>query len=213
MSEQRWLSLDGICSRLGMVKSHVLWLAEHDHLAVIWGRQGRRRKDARFLDPTPEYVAKLKRAEALYGRTYPLPIDIDLIPLLSLREVAEIMGWTLKATRHRQTSKMLPPHVKVGGYYLYTAADVRQMLWKRCGRKLARQRAPFLIPEMVEWFLRRQAEMNGLIPTDAEFMEDDRTKKRLAYILKLPLEQQQAATRDLLEKMGMVKRIVSTLQS
>lgn len=209
---QRWLSLDGICTTLTISKPHALWMAKQGILAVIWGKASRRKIDARFLDPTPEYAEKLKLCEALYGRLHPLPIDIDLTPLLSLREIAEITGLELTTLRTMQGTRRLDGGIKVGNYLLYPSSVVRELLWKRTDRKgVTKQRAPFLLEELIRYFMDNQAALAEGVPTDAQLAADDLMQKKIVHMLKLPSPQREAALREFWMKVEMAKQVASAL--
>jgi len=207
--EQRWLSLDGICTRLNISKDHALWLAKKGYLSVIWGNKTNKYTAARFLDPTPEYAEKLKFCEAVYGRTFSLPIDIPTTALLTIREVALIMNWKLVYARHYLYEKKIPA-IKVGRYHLYSVETVRDLLWRRQGRKLSKQRSPFLIQNLIDFFLKYQAEEAEEVPTDIQFAEDDLLQRKLIRLSKM---KDPAALRDFLEKVALAKKVSSSLKT
>jgi hypothetical protein len=208
MTDQHWLSLEGICGVLNITRKHALWLAKNGHLAFL---PGRTRAEARYLDPTPEYKEKLKRCEAFYGRTHPLPIELDMAPLLSLREIAEIMGWTLHGTRTRAATGRIKGGVRVGAYILYPTSVVRDLLWRRRGRKMAKQRAPFLIQELIDFFLARSAEAAEGVPLDVEFAGDDLLQKKLERLARMPHAEREVAMREFYQKVALAKTVAAAL--
>lgn len=209
---QRWLSLDGICTTLNVSKDHALWLAKSGFLEVIWGSNKMRRYvDARFLDPTPAYAERLKIGEALYGRLFPIPHDLDLCGLLTIREVAEIMGWSLRYAR-KYAWKYKLPSVRAGRYDLYSPSVVRDLLWRRGGRRLSKQKAPFLVTEMIEWFLRSTAQVEADLPTDAQLAQDEVMQRKLARMMKLPSPDRERALAEFLEKTEMAKQLLAVLR-
>ena len=116
-SNQRWLSLTGICTCLEITETHALRLAKQGFLVVLG--KTTIKKDMRFLEPTAEYANKLKLGEALYGRLFPIPRDLDLTGLFTFKEVAEILGWSRSYTRlYLHENKVLK--VKVGKYSFYS---------------------------------------------------------------------------------------------
>jgi len=206
--EQRWLSLDGICTTLGMSKEQIKYLVSIGALVSLKGKSNMG-SNARYLDPTPEYAEKLKFGEALYGRLHPVPIDIPTTALLTIREVALIMNWKLVYARHYLYEKKIPA-IKVGRYHLYSVETVRDLLWRRQGRKLSKQRSPFLIQNLIDFFLKYQAEEAEEVPTDIQFAEDDLLQRKLVRLSKM---KDPSALRDFLEKINLTKKIVSLLRN
>lgn len=204
-SQQRWLSLDGICTQLGMTKRQVTFLVTKGTLVAL-GTGPKRR----YLDPTPEYAAKLRLGETLYDVTRPLPKDLELLGLLTVREVAAIMGWTLRYAQTYLWTRKKTPSIKVGVHRLYSIAVVRNLLWKREGRKQAYQKAPFLITHLIDWFLRYQQHYEEAVPTDVQFHEDDLMMRKIAHLMKFEVPRRDNAMRELWAKVELAKR-ASTL--
>lgn len=209
-SNQRWLTLNGIATLLSVSEDHAVWLAKQGYLVVIWGDKSKKIKTARFLEPTPEYIDKLRLAEALYGRLHPLPKDITLAGLLTTNEIAQIMGWSDRYAQKFLLAKKLP-NIKVGQYRLYTIATVRDMLWRKEGRKEAGRRAPFLIQDLVRFFLAHAAAEAEDIPTDAAFYEDEAVQRKLARIARMPSPGRELAMKDLWEKVALAKTVAASL--
>ena len=219
MSEQRWLSLDGICDTLGITCSHALWLARKGILAYIPSNMGN--KNVRFLDPTPEYAQKLILAEAIYGRLFPIPKDLELAGLLTSREISVIMGWTIEYTKiYLWRNKV--PFISVGRrkgnrdggavHKLYSVRTIRDILWKRQGRKEAakgRNRV-FLLKELLAFFGKYQTAENEEVPTDEMFREDDLLMRKLTRLLR---SKDPKALRDFYDKLAVAKEVVKRLSA
>jgi len=216
MSEVRWLSMSGICSLLSTTPDHIWWLVKNGYLESIPGKAPKQRTDARFLDPSPAYADKLRTTEMIYRRRFPLPSDMDIDSkcIFTRSEVALLMGWTQPyAEKYLMQNKI--PHVKIGtartgGLCLYSAKTIRQMLWKKQGRSLTAQRAPFLIPELVELFRKKPAEDDS--PTDSQILEDERLQKKLSRLLKLPAKEKEAAIRAFWSKVQVAKDVAALLK-
>jgi hypothetical protein len=208
---QRWLSLTGICTTLGIGHEHAKWMAKQGFLTVMWGDRRKTFTQARYLDPTPEYAAKLKLGEALYGRLHPIPYDLDMKAMLTTREVAEIMGWTMKYAKQYLWKKDVPS-VKVGQHQLYSILTVRKLLWKRNGRSasLSKQKSPFLIRELIEFFLKTTAADEQEVPTDAQFAEDELMQRKLTRMAKLKSPERELAMKQFMDKMELAKSLVSS---
>lgn len=198
---QRWLSLSGICTTLGMTQGQVKHLVKTKAL-VTFGVG----KDKRYLDPTPEYAERLKLGEALYGRLYPLPFDINLSALLTLREMAQVLGLSLHYVE-KMVYRDKIPSIKVGKYNLYTVETVRDLLWRRKGRKLHKQLAPFLIPELIAWFQKETAAAEEEVPTDTEFGDDRLLQRKLTRMAKMRSPWRELAFKDFYEKVALVKQV------
>jgi hypothetical protein len=220
MSEQRWLSLDGLCTILKMNRKQVLWLAKQGFIPVIWGRGRRKIRDARFLDPTPEYAQKLILGEAAYGRMFPVPKTLALTGLLSVAEVAEIMGWTVKYAQYFLIYRYKVPSIKlgekrskgsnVGLCNLYTVQAIRNVLWKRGGRKHGQYRGPFLLEDLIKFFRSYYAKECEEVPTDAQFAEDDLLQRKLARLVEMD---NPAAMQSFYDKVALAKKVVELLKS
>ena len=205
MTEQRWLSLTGICTTLQMTEWNIKTLVKQGVLVKIGTS-----KDTRYLDPTPEYAEKLKLGEALYGRLYPIPFDLSTTALISTRELAEILGWKLKYARQYVWREDVP-HIRVGLYDLYTVATVRDLLWKRQGRKFAGRRSPFLIPQLIDFFMRQLARENEEVPTDEQFAQDDLIERKLVRMSKLKSPDKEAAFADFYRKVELSRQVAAAM--
>jgi hypothetical protein len=214
-----WLTLEGICDVLHTDERHVTWLAKNGYIEVLWG-PGRTRKGARFLDPTPEYAERLRKSELLYGRRQPLPEDFDLpnSPIFTARELGEIMGWDYERTQRflykkRKTIKAVPLGRHATAIRLFSAATIRDLIWTRNDRSQSKQRAPFLVKEILEWFLRFRQREEQEVPTDTEFQEDDLLQRKLTRLMKMPSPQREAAIQEFLEKVDLAKSFVQAKEA
>lgn len=208
-NQQRWLSLEGICTSLQVSRVHAVWLAKQGFLVVIWGSKDKKIKTARFLDPTPEYADKLKLAEAMYGRLYPLPKDINLAAMLNVGEVAQIIGWTYQYAQKYLVQEKVPC-TKIGMYNMYSVAAVRDLLWAREGRKRARKRAPILLSQLIQFFKAQYAKEGDAVPTDDEFAADDLLQRKLERMAKLPPAERAEAMREFYQKVALAKQVAIT---
>ena len=207
---QRWLSLIGICNTLQTNPKHIQWLVKQGFLEYIPDRSNKN-QGSRYLDPTPQYADRLRLAEVIYRRRFPLPadIDIDSKAIFTSAELAVLMGWTPNYTdKFLFTHK--PPCVKIGGgktggLRLFSAKTIRELIWRRKGRKVSAQKSPFLISELLEFFQKRMADDD--VPTDAQFADDERLQKKLTRLLKMPSPQREEALREFLAKVELAKEI------
>jgi hypothetical protein len=209
MDDSQWLTLSGICSRLSLTPRNIRYLVRHGYIGEM--KSGPSRSDSRYLDPTPEYAAKLRLGETLYKRNFPLPEDLDLAPLLTLREIAAIMGWTMKGVRNKNDRGRLGKGVKVGQYRLYSVQVVRDLLWQRRGRRHSKQRDPFLLDELIQFFWKYYEQESSEVPTDLEFSQDEKLQRKLKRMMRMPAAERDAAMRQLLERMGVARVAAAAL--
>ena len=203
-SEQTWLSLSGLCDKLRLPPYTVRQLAKKGCLAVI-GKQGT--TQARYLDPTPEYVEQLRLGAILHQRHFPVPAGLSEKALLTNSECGAILGMSLKMMNRYLTRHHIPS-IKVSKVlFLYSPAVVREALLKRTKGVLNRQKSPFLIAELVELFRARLSAEVSLIPSDKEFAADERLQQRLSMIV---TESQKA---DFAQKVKLASEIVQILES
>jgi hypothetical protein len=203
---QRWLNLNAICERLQTTPPHIQFLVKNGFLESI---PGTKKQGARYLDPTDKYAERLRVTEIIYARKNPVTLEGDISEkaLFTKNEIAAITGWS-----HLYTVKYLHQHkvpaIKCGnqktGLCLYTAKTVREILWRRSGRRLSPQRAPFLIEELVAFF-RKMPEDD--IPTDVQLEQDDRLRKKMERMLKLPSPQKEQALQDLMAKTVLARQV------
>jgi hypothetical protein len=206
---QRWLSLNGICTTLNLRPLQVKLLYKQKYLVRI----GKRPDEYRYLDPTPEYAERLRLAAVLLSKNDEVPIDLPLAFLLTTREIAEIMGWTLKGAQNYLERKPIPNHKCKNRVRLYPISAVRDMIWRRGGRKLSKQKSPFLIPELIACAQRIIETDTALIPTDEQFKSDEELQRKMKWIMRQSSPSREIMMADLLEKMELAKRVVSLLQS
>ena len=156
MSEQRWLTLDMLCTVLRLQAAHIKTLAKKGFLVSIGGKGA---VPTRYLEPTEEYKEQLRIAALLHMRAYPISTGITEKCLFTAGEIGAIIG-----KDSYQTSQWLGKKKKIPSYrinktlHLYTVKDVRDLLLRRAGRVNSRQRAPFLIPQIVEYLRSSHAE-------------------------------------------------------
>ena len=202
----QWLSLTGIASLLQTTPDHIRWLVSNGYLEMIPGKN-KSFENARFLDPTPQYAERLRLGEMIYQRRNPIEIDLSEKAIFTKAEVAAILGWSEKYA-HLYLHQKKTPHVKIGPRLrLYTAKTVRDLLWRRTGRTTSKQRAPFLVTSLIDWFHRQnEAAMDG-VPTDLQFAEDDALQKKLERVLTMPSPEKESALRELLIKTDIAKQV------
>jgi hypothetical protein len=155
----------------------------------------------------------------IYRRRVKLPDELgaDAKAIFTVAEIAEILGWTLGYTRKFVALKKLPC-VKIGGgrrggIKLYSAKTVRELAWRRSGRSVSAQRAPFLIPELVELFLKSQSELDAIIPADGEFSDDDLLAKKMRRLSKARIDKREAMLADFMERYRDVAALVETVRN
>ena len=204
MSEQRWLSLDMLATTLRLPKAIIRGLVKKGCLVRIKTAAG-----DRYLDPTPEYAAQLKIASVIHQKLYTIPEGVTEKALLTTAEVGEILGMTPKnaqnwLTRHKPQSFKIRARLR-----LYTVAGIRECLWRREGRYLSKQKAPFLIPELVAFFRKHYAEETALIPTDKEFRQDEILQRKLERLAQMG----ESAQMDFAAKVELARKIVQILES
>ena len=206
---QRWLSLTGISTVLNLTGTQIKLL----HKQRLLVRIGKRPEDYRYLDPTPEYAERLRLAAVMLSKNSQVNIDLPMTFLLTAREVAEIMGWSLIHARHFLQDNKVPCWKGKNRAALYSVSTVRDLLFKRQGRKLSKQRDPFLLSDILNYFRRFQAEEESIVPTDAAFAEDEDLQKKIAWLMKQPSPQREVMLADFIEKLELAKQVVQTLES
>jgi hypothetical protein len=168
----------------------------------------------RWLNPTEEYRERLRLAAVLHSRALFVPQDVAELGLLSMREVAVILGWSLRYTQvfmqqHPEVQRFRPN----SQLSLFSIMTVRELLWKRQGLRMAMQKSPFLVPELIELFQREHAEETELIPTDAEHEADEKIMRKLESIVRRSEADQRAAKGDFARKAELARKIVQILES
>jgi len=168
---------------------------------------------ARYLDPTPEYAERLRLGQILHGKILDIPVDLDMKALLSLREVAIVMGITLKyASKLVYAKKQLKP-MKVGRLNLFLIEDVRDLMWRRGDRELSKQVSPFLITDLVDWFLKETRELEEVIPDDDAVLEDRQIRKKLVALSKKPSPLREMAIKEFMEQVRLAKTVAAALKT
>jgi hypothetical protein len=203
---QRWLSLSGISTVLNLTPTQIKTL----HKQRLLVRIGKNPSEYRYLDPTPEYAERLRLAAVMLSKNSQVNIDLPMTFLLTIREVAEIMGWSLTHARHFLDDSKAPCWKAKNRAKLYSVSTVRDLLFKRQGRKLSKQRDPFLLSDLINYFRRFQVEEEAIVPTDAEFAEDAELQKKIVWMMKQPSPQREAMLADFLEKVELAKQVVTT---
>jgi hypothetical protein len=209
---QRWVTLDALCTILRLPKGCVVSLVERGCLVALWGKGSSKYNNARFLEPTEEYKQQLRLGAMIHAKLHPTPRDISELALLTVREVATIMGWKMRYAQNYMNENKVP-YIKSGHqHHLYTSQTVRELLWNRQGRKTAGRRSHFLITELIESFQKWYAEDLKDVPTDAQFLADDEIQRKLLRIVEMQQEGQFAAQADFAQKVKLAKQIVQILK-
>ena len=206
---QRWLSLSGISSVLNLTPSQVKTL----HKQKLLVRIGNRPQEHRYLDPTPEYAERLRLAAVMLSKNSQVNIDLPMTFLLTAREVAEIMGWSLRYARDFLEDTKAPCWKAKNRAKLFSVSTVRDLLFKRQGRHLHKQKAPFLLPELVAFAKRFIDSETAIVPTDEQFKADAELQKKMAWMMKQPSPGREAMLADFLEKIELAKKAFQTLES
>jgi hypothetical protein len=202
--EQNWLSLSGICDRLRLSPVQIRQLTKKGCLAVLKGRSN---VEARYLDPTPEYVEQLRLGAMIHMKVYPLPSGLNEKALLTKAECTELLGMSPRMME-RYLQRHATPVVRVNKkLFLYSPEFVRETMLKRSKRSLSKQLAPYLLSDMISLFRSRLSAELSLIPTDKEFAADEALQKRLSLIV---TESQKA---DFARKVKLAQEVVQILDS
>lgn len=201
--EQRWLSLDAICTTLRLPRKIIRALVKKGCLVHIKTQAG-----DRYLDPTPEYAEQLRLGAMAHQKYYPIPDDITERALLTPAEISQILGINKKQTRTWLKRHDVPRFQVSRNLALYTVGGVREALWNREDRVLHKNKAPFLIPELVAFFRRYYAAETALVPTDKQFREDDVLQRKLEILASL----NDGAKRDFSAKVELARKIVQILE-
>ena len=205
---QRWLSLSGISTVLNLTHTQVKTLYKQKLLVRI----GKNPVDHRYLDPTPEYAERLRLAAVLLTKQNDkIPINLPLTFILTAREVAEIMGWHHKYSKNYLRENNIPYFQGAGKVKLYTVSAVRDFIWRRNGRKLSKQKSPFLIDEMIAFAKRSVDADTALMPTDQQFAQDEALQKKIIWMMKQT--NREVLLADFMQKMELAKHVVTALKT
>lgn len=205
---QRWLSLSGIATVLNVTCTQVKTLYKQKLLVRI----GKNPADYRYLDPTPEYAERLRLAAVLLSKRSDVPIDLPLTFLLTIREVAEIMNWSLRHARDFLEDNKVPCFKSANRARLYSVSVVRDFLWRRNGRKLAGKIAPMLLSEIISFAQRFVDAETALMPTDEQFKADEELQRKLAWIMRQKSPQRETILTDLMAKLELAKQVVGAVK-
>jgi len=206
---QRWLSLSGISTVLNLTPTQIKTLYKQKLLQRI----GKNPSEYRYLDPTPEYAERLRLAAVMLSKNTEVPIDLPLTFLLTGREVAEILGWSIKHSRKYLVEKKIPCFKSKNRALLYTVTSVREMIFQRQGRHLHKQLAPMLLPELISFAKRFIDSEAAIVPTDAAFEQDAELSKKIRWIMRQPSPQREAMLADFIDKLELAKQVVTAVSS
>jgi excisionase family DNA binding protein len=140
-----------------------------------------------------------------------ISINLPLTFLITKREIAEIMGWSLRKTRRFIEDNKMPSYKAANNSRLFSVSTVRDFIWKRNGRRLSKQLAPMLLSEMIAYFRRFQAAEEAIVPTDAAFAADAELQKKITWMMKQP--NREVLLADFISKMELAKQIVVTAKT
>jgi hypothetical protein len=197
---QRWLSFSGICTTLNLTPYQIQNLYNKGLLVRIGAGTNQR-----YLDPTPEYAERLRLAAVLLSKNTSLPTNISLCFLLTAREIAEIMGWTVRCATDYLRENKVPFFQGKANAKFYSVSTVRDFVWRRNGRKLSKQQSPFLITEMIAYFKKFLAAEEAIVPTDAAFREDEELQKKIRWMMSRPSPVRETLLADFVEKLELAK--------
>jgi hypothetical protein len=202
-SNQTWLSLSGICDKLRLSPVQIRTLEKKGCLAVI----GKTKADKRYLDPTPEYAEQLRLGAIIHQRHFPVPAGLTEKALLTKGECGELLGMTPKKME-KYLQRHTVPSIRVDKkHFLYSPLVVREAMLKRSKKTLSKQKAAFLLADMISLFRSRLSAELSIIPTDKEFAADEALQKRLSLIV---TEAQKA---DFARKVELARKVVQILES
>ena len=205
--EQVWLSIDAISTQLGIPKNLIRNMARKKELVRIGNGPSER-----YLDPTPEYKERLRLCESLYSKRVDVPTNLETCGLMTLREIAEVMGWEIKRTQKYIAKKKIPSIKAKRGVGLYSVSDVRDMIWKRQGRTMAKQRAPFLWSDIINYFARYMQGQESLMPTDQQFIEDDKLRSRVELMMRMEEPEKSKAVKKFMEDNDLTRRLFDEMR-
>jgi hypothetical protein len=173
-------------------------------------RIGKRPDEYRYLDPTPEYAERLRLAAVMLSKNSQVNIDLPMSFLLTVREVAEIMGWSMKHARRYLSDNKIPCYKSKNRALLFSVTAVREMIFKRQGRHLHKQLAPMLLPELIAFAKRFIDSEAAIVPTDEAFKADAELQRKMEWIMKQSSPGREAMLADLISKMELAKKVLET---
>ena len=199
-----WLSLSGICDKLRLSPAQIRQLVKKGCLAVLKGKSS---VEARYLDPTPEYVEQLRLGAIIHQKHFPVPAGLTEKALLTKGECAELLGLSARMME-RYLQRHTVPSIRVDKkHFLYSPLVVREAMLKRSKKTLSKQKSAYLLADMISLFRSRLTAELSLIPTDKEFAADEALQRRLSLIV---TESQKA---DFARKVKLAQEIVQILES
>ncbi len=143
---ERWLSFDDVCLELGLGSRAVSTLLRSGALVGYrlprQGQRGKKNGQWRILDPGHRFARYLEESKR----------RIEHVPLLSGREIAEVLEVTPAAIRQLRKRKKIRGQ-KVGNTVLYTAAEIRRVVIQR-DRRSRRGKRDSYSPILATWVKR-----------------------------------------------------------
>lgn len=199
---QRWLTIAEICTTLRMSPDQIKALVKKRILVCVGSQQ-----DKRYLDPTPEYAERLRLADNLHKRLNHWESTFPLLALFTAKEISNLTGWTKYSTYERLKERKVKKY-RIGKYVLFSAETVRDILWRKSGarKRINKDKSPFLISELMRFFLEYKAREDEETPTDAEFAADELLQRKMSRMMHLPSPQREAVFRDFMSKTDFAKR-------
>lgn len=200
---QRWLTLTEICTTLRMSPDQIKALVKKRQLVAVGVGQSHKR----YLDPTPEYSERLRLAQDLEFRLHRWKETFPILALFTAREISYLTGWTKYSTYERLKERKIKGY-RIGKYVLFSAETVRDILWRKSGarKRINKDKSPFLISELMRFFLEYKAREDEETPTDAEFAADELLQRKMSRMMHLPSPQREAVFRDFMSKTDFAKR-------
>jgi DNA-binding transcriptional MerR regulator len=204
---QRWLSITGICTVLNLTPSQVLHLYKKGFIVRI----GDRPSNHRYLEPTPEYAERLRTAAVMLSKDRYINVELPITFLFTIRELAHLMGWSIYYARLYMQRNTPPCIQSKNRTKLYTATTIRDLIFKRHGRKMAGKKSPLLLSEVIQYFHRFMAEEESIVPTDEQFKQDDQLMKKIKWAMKAKSPERETMLQDLMEKIELAKEFVNAV--
>jgi len=191
--EREWWTLQEACFELQASKKVVFFWVETGQLYAFKTRLGH----YRVLNPGPR-IRRMMQEKGL-----------EFCPLLSICEVAEVMGVSRHTVReHVRARRLRAVHRGQRFGLLFRPADVREYLWKR--EKLLRNGSrKVYIRRMVEWFLDYYAARSaGAVPQPPDDLEP-----LLDEILRLPANERRLRLSEIFRKLEKAKVVAQEIMA
>jgi excisionase family DNA binding protein len=207
---QHWLTFTQICQRLNLTEKQVLKLIKSGKLVGIHhsGPAGAYKDGWIYLDPTPKYARALEVQALILSRNY--SIDVTTVPLLSTAEVAAITQTGQDNIRQMIYKRKLRP-TRVGNLSLFTAQQVRDLLWKR--EKSERRDRRARTGQMVKWFLSQHESEQSQKMSKSEVAKDNEMERLLRKIVKLQEPERTKSLKEFLSRSGLAKEVADILKT